>query len=469
MHTERTDTRQGLSRRTIMTAAAWAAPAIVATATSPAAAASSRKKITLELGTLPTVEEFSTLPSFSIRILEDGLPIYDDAHRLIVTLAPGLEWDAVGSGIGGSRTFATLAGRLVLGGSARPIAVGRQDLYPILVQLESDPSIYVNGLITVTAASAYAIEWAAPGWISGFSGGPIGEATSLTAMRDGAAQPGLAVKVKPGDGLSWTTGPQGERTMTTDASGKVDFAAGTFTAPEPALFSVDAAIAAAPAVTASIAAFAAPKEAADWVQNAWVRDDAAPSVVIDAAGFDSQWRIVCRIDGEYLMESMAGKGMYSTQKRAGDNVVQTSARTKLTGGERLEVFVAAGKPGEPSVVSVPIYSVTFVTPPADASTWVKQIAPAAPGLSVVFDRAALDGANRLQVRQNGVYLMESYQGTPFYSSVRYDGSNAILSHQNQDAGPLSFASGDAVEVYLAPGKGGQGSAGRWCIATYICP
>ncbi|WP_426622929.1 hypothetical protein ACPPVW_09735 [Leifsonia sp. McL0607] len=218
-----------------MTAAAWAAPAIVATATSPAAAASSASRIRLELGIIPSVEEFSTVSSFAVTIFENGLPIFVDTHRLIVTLAPELEWDAVGSGISGSRTFQTLGGKLLLGGTARPIAVGKSEVYPILVQLESDPSVHVSGLITVTTASTYTIEWAAPGWIAGFAGRPLGGGTSVTATRNGVAQAGIAVKIKPSDGLLWAAGDQGERTMTTDANGRIDFAAGTFTAPESAL------------------------------------------------------------------------------------------------------------------------------------------------------------------------------------------------------------------------------------------
>ncbi len=190
-------------------------------------------------------------------------------------------------------------------------------------------------------------------------------------------------------------------------------------------------------------------------------------MAIAAAGFDGPNRIIYSIDGEYLMESIDGGPMYSSTTRAGTIVVQVAEKKKLTGGETLDVIIATGRAGEAVTAQVKIYSITFVKPPAAAFGWVKSIEPAAPGLTVVFDRVAFDDANRFQVRQNRAYLMESYKGDVFYSSKTYDGANAVL--KSSATSTLTFASGDLIEVYLASGTAGSASQGRWCIASYTCP
>lgn len=458
----------GLSRRTIVTAAAWAAPAIVATATSPAAAASSKGAFKLEFDAIPEAEALSSVPAFSISIYENDLPTIADPHRLIITLPTGLEWGDPGSGVGGARTIASEGGKLVLGGTVNPIAATNPGDYPIIAQLESDPSVTVSAILHVTPAHVYTLDWAAPGWVSGFVGTAIDTAVTLTVTRDGVAGQGIPVAIRPGDGLAWASGDQGERTVITEANGLITFAAGTFIASKDGMLALTATAGGANKVTRDLDVFTVPKDANKWVQDAWVTD-AGPVAVILASAFDGPYRIVYRIDGEYLMESYNGSQFYSSVRRAGTNIVQTATARNLTGGETIEAFVATGGPGTAVKAQVKIYSLRFVAPPAGTSDWVKAITPAAPGLSVVLDRGAFDGPNRLQVRKNGTFVMESYKGGPLYASSFNDGAITTLTYAHESQGALTFKSGDLVEVYLAPGTAGAKSAGRWCIATYICP
>lgn len=461
-----TDGSRGPSRRTIMAVAAWSAPAIVATAASPAAAASSQSRITLAFDTLPTVEEFSRVPSFALTIYENGVPISTGSHRVIVTLHDGLEWGEPGSGVGGAQTLTSLNGRLMLGGIGTPAAIASTEAseYPIIAQLESDPTVLVAGSIRVIARSTYTVTWASPTLLNGFTGEALAAATAVSATRDGTATAGIPVSIEPSAHVSWTSGAQGARDLVTGAKGEIDFAAGTFKPAADGLHTLTARATVAPEVRHTLEVFAVSRASATWVKDSYVRDGAL-AMVIDIGAFDGPNRMIIYVDGVRWDETYQGAAVHgATVERRGPNAVLSKTGPTVNGGEKIEVFLAPRTPGADDAGAVKIYTMTIAVPPADASGWVKSIESEDGRIVVVIEKSAFDSANRIQVRHDGVYVMETYGGSAFQTGVGHGIDGSTVRIESADVGARK---GSVIEVYLAPGKPGLASGGRITVARRI--
>jgi hypothetical protein len=464
MMSPETKASPGLSRRTIMAAGAWAAPAIVATAASPAHAVS--RQFTLEFSGPVELEPNSTLPSggLAVKLRENGQRVLDP-REVIVELGKGLDWGEPGAGTGGQKTLTTFFGTIVLGGKDNPIsATAKEGRFPIVAVLVGDTNVIAYGTITV-APSTYTVTWKEPTWLAGYVGEPLDAETALTATRNGAGSAGIAMNVEPSANLAWASGAQGARSATTAAQGAVSYPGGTFLPTSHEVHTLTASVAKKSEARDELQIFAIPRAAHNWVKDAWVVDGKLTAVV-DAEGFDGPYRLIHRINGVYYMESYTGSVYEAVRRRAGDNVEMTRNDNKnsvrvVSGGDRLEVFLAPNTPGKDSSGAVRIYERTVADPPAEAFTWVKQVTLQGSDLRVVMDRAAFDGPYRIQVRRNQVYLMESYNGSGFYSQKEIGATTVQITQSD-----TPVKSGEVIEIYLARETPGHASAGRWRIATF---
>lgn len=451
------------TRRAVMMAGAWAAPAVVATVASPAYAAS--PKYTIEFWGAPEVEPNSALGANQLAVVlrESGRVVFEP-QEVNVEIGKGVFWGAPGSTTSGRKTFTTEFGVVKLGGSDNPIAVAGEAAYPIVAYLTADPTVIAWGYINVTSA-AFTVRWAEPTWVTGYVGEALDVATSLTATRRGTGVAGIALAVEPTANLAWASGAQGTRSVTTAAQGKVSFPSGTFLPKSHEVHALTASVATSSGARDELRIFAIPRASKDWVKDAWVIDGKL-TVAIDAEAYDGAYRLIDRVNGVHYMESYSKTPYDSTARRAGDNVVLTRLDSKnsvkvVSGGDRLEVFLAPNKPGEDSSGAVKVYDLTVADPPAEAFTWVKQVTLQGSSLHVTLDRAAFEGPYRIQVRNNQDYVMESFNGTGFYSQKVIGATTVQITHNSAPA-----KKGDVIEVYLATGEPGYVSAGRWRIAAF---
>lgn len=451
------DKDQGLSRRTMMAAAAWSAPVIAASVASPAAAASNAN-LSLVFDPKPaTTAPGQAIRSFAVNVYQGGIPA-SGSHQVVVSLPDGLVWGANGTGASGSRVLTSAGPVAALGGTAEPISATRTGTFTIIARLLAEPLISTTTTVTITTsgpAPVYALAWSDPTVVSGVAGVPLNVDTSVKVTNETGGVTGLPVDFYLSENIAWTDEADARRSFYVNAAGVVDLPAGTFTPASYEMHTITATLRGT-SVTSELKVYAIPAEAKKWVRLIYVVGNDL-YVRYDAEAFDGPNRLIVRHNGSYLMESHSGNAYYSTPNKAtysGDWAELRYPRLPRTEEDRIEVWLAPNQPGASQEGAVRIHSATLTTPPADALTWVERAYLQDSTYIVEFERSGYDLAGRLVMSVNGVYLMESVAGLGYYGTTTKLVDTVIRRFAKDTA-----VAGDLLEVWYSPGVAGWSWSG----------
>lgn len=171
--------------------------------------------------------------------------------------------------------------------------------------------------------------------------------------------------------------------------------------------------------------------------------------------FNSKKRYMVYLDGKYYFETYNGTAYYSSVDKT-ENTVKIRHRFDGKKGEKIEVYVAPGVPGQSSAGKELLETFT-VNNDLDIDTtgiedFVKNIQVVGNKVLVSLDQKAFEQDNRIVLYNNGSYVCETYKGIAYYSSFKKENGIVTVTCTT------SLIAGDVISVKLVGDRPGTSTS-----------
>ena len=157
------------------------------------------------------------------------------------------------------------------------------------------------------------------------------------------------------------------------------------------------------------------------------------------------------LDGNYYFETYNGKAYYS-YKEITDELVKIRRGFEGNKGEKIEVYLAPGSPGQSSAGKVLLETYVVEKKLESAATEYDQIVKdiQVVGNKVVMgiDREIFEQDNRIVLYKNDAYIAETYKGKAYYSSVKKMNETVRVTYSK------GVVAGDIISVKLVGNRPG---------------
>ncbi|HGF7301333.1 TPA: carbohydrate binding domain-containing protein [Enterococcus hirae] len=167
--------------------------------------------------------------------------------------------------------------------------------------------------------------------------------------------------------------------------------------------------------------------------------------------FNSKQRLMVYLDGNYYFETYNGKAYYS-YKDITDELVKIRRGFEGNKGEKIEVYLAPGSPGQSSAGKVLLETYVVEKKLESAATEYDQIVKdiQVVGNKVVMDidREIFEQDNRIVLYKNDAYIAETYKGKAYYSSVKKMNETVRVTYSK------GVVAGDIISVKLVGNRPG---------------
>ncbi len=182
------------------------------------------------------------------------------------------------------------------------------------------------------------------------------------------------------------------------------------------------------------------------VRSLSVDSEGRISYTLGAGLFRSSTRIIVYIDGGYAGETYAGTAYYSIAESARRETTVKPTR-KATAGQRVDVMLAEGAPGEAHAQAD---ERTLASTVADE---VSNVSLDADGkLAVTMSERVFASTTRTMIWVDGVYAAETYAGSAYYSAKAISNGAVTITTAR------TVAPGQKIEVGVVAGEPGTASS-----------
>ena len=167
--------------------------------------------------------------------------------------------------------------------------------------------------------------------------------------------------------------------------------------------------------------------------------------------FNIKQRLMVYLDGNYYFETYNGKAYYS-YKEITDELVKIRRGFEGNKGEKIEVYLAPGSPGQSSAGKVLLETYVVEKKLESAATEYDQIVKdiQVVGNKVVMDidREIFEQDNRIVLYKNDAYIAETYKGKAYYSSVKKMNETVRVTYSK------GVVAGDIISIKLVGNRPG---------------